>query len=292
MVAGEHDIKPTCLSDWEHDSAIQNHVLHYLGCIEIGKRETFYEENSDLWKRELENELGRQKKESKDPQRDGGLETAEAIIKERLQRWQEACGTEVRRIGYLRALLAKDKEVRHLVDYLEKSRDEWEKTPEFKKGLQEVKRWRAKPSIAKSEGETDPSALEDLPETDPRGGRGNQPQQQEVDLRHHTQPSSSGELLITSGSPASLVAENKPKSKEPLPQDPYEPEKDFNIHIIKYESQSVHTKRELPDQKVKVHEILEKTILEKAKETVPDWTKNPLYRGETFEKLSYIHTCK
>jgi hypothetical protein len=54
------------------------------------------------------------------------------------------------------------------------------------------------------------------------------------------------------------------------------------------ESQSVHTKRQLPDQKVKVHGILEERILEN---TVPDWTKNPLYRygSETPDKLSSLH---
>jgi hypothetical protein len=300
MVAGEHDIRPTCLSDLKHDCAIQNHVLHYLGCIERRQQEKFYEKNGELWTKELENEKERQKRKPKDPQRDGASETAEDIVTNRLNGWREACETEVRRIDYLRALLAKDNEVRHLVDYLETSRNGWKNTDDFIKGLEEVKRWRAKLPTAISTEKTSPTAPEDLQETDPRGGRDNQPRQQQRGLRNHTQPSSSGELLMTSGSSAGLAVETKPqKSKEHLHEVPYEPEKDFNLHIIKYEdimsqedglegSQSVHTKRRLPDQKVKVHEILGERILEN---TVPDWTKNPLYRkeGETSDKLSYIH---
>jgi len=98
---------------------------------------------------------------------------------------------------------------------------------------------------------------------------------------------------MTSGSPTSLAAAGleTPKSKERLRQDPYEPEKDFNLHIIEYEdiksqdgveeSQLVHTKQKLPDQKVKVHEILEKNVC--------DLTDNPLYRGKKSGKLSYFH---
>jgi hypothetical protein len=294
MVAGEHDIRPTCLSDLKHGCAIQNHVLHYLGCIERRQQETFYEQNSDLWKKELENERQRQKTESQDPQRDGALETAEVIVTKRLQAWQQACETEVRRIDYLRALLAKDKdeEVRQLVHNLEKSRGEWRNTGEYQSGLQNVKLWRAQLSTPISKEKTSPISPEDLPETDPRRGRDNQPRQQQSVLRHHhTEPSSSSEPLQTPGSSTSLAVEIKRRKSKERPHEDYEPEKDFNLHIIEYEdiksqdrveeSQLVHTKQKLPDQKVKVHEILEKNVC--------DLTDNPLYRGKKSGKLSYIH---
>jgi hypothetical protein len=96
MGAGEHDVQPTCLSDHEHNRTIQNHVLHYLGCIEICERDRFFDDDNALYKIEVEQVYSRLLRESKseqeysrktkDEKKDEGLETqAKKIVKEKLQ---------------------------------------------------------------------------------------------------------------------------------------------------------------------------------------------------------------
>jgi hypothetical protein len=104
-----------------------------------------------------------------------------------------------------------------LVHYLETSRKQWKNTDDFIKGWEEVKLWRAQLSTAKSEEKPNPATPEELPETAPRAKSPFQPREQQTDLRHHSQPNSSRELLMTSGSSANLAVETEPpKSKEDL----------------------------------------------------------------------------
>jgi len=194
MVAGEHDIRPTCLSDSEHNGAIQNHVLHYLGCIEISQREKFYETNIALWRKDVDVEFRRIMRESKDGQENEVLKTAESNVTERLQK---ACETELHRIDYLRALLTNDEEAHQLVWDLEISRARWRSSKEYKSGLQDVKKWREQHATAVAE-KANPAAEGDPSEGGIQGGSDNQPKQ--------------GETV-----------------------DIYEPEKDFNLHIIEFE---------------------------------------------------------
>lgn len=218
MVAGEHDIRPTCLSDLEHDDAIQNHVLHYLGCIEIGQRGNFY--------RKIPKKL------------------------------QEACTTELNRIDYLRALLATDE----VVQNLDTSRAAWQSSQQYKVGIRCVQNWRSRDASTVAEGLAahSPTVSADPSEEGNQGGSGNPPKQ---------------EGTISN----------------------YQPEKDFNLHIIEFGADDDHqedekegsgpvqTKRQVSDRKVKIHDILEGSVPSN------DLTNNPLYGGNKTGKLMYIH---
>jgi hypothetical protein len=197
MVAGEHDIRPTCLSDLPHDDAIQNHVLHYLGCIPIGQRNKFY--------------------------------------KEATKKLQGAFDTEIHRIQYLRVLLAKDEEARELVHNLLTSQAAWKGSEVYKAGLKDVKNWRqGATNVVEQQATRSPDVPADPSEGGIQGGSGNPPKQ--------------GETVSD-----------------------YQPEKDFNLHIIEFEdddhqedgsegSRPVQSKHQVSDRKVKIHDILEDRV--------------------------------
>jgi hypothetical protein len=278
MVAGEHDVRPTCLSDHEHIRTIQNHVLHFLGCIEICERATFFDVHSELYEFEVQHvyeRLLKSKGKQEYRQLAGGKEIdaeirkeAEDNVKEKLKQWEKACTTEVRRIQYLRALLADDevKETRQLVRDLVASGVKWKTSQEYKENLPKVTQWRKQQSKSTS-------------------AEGLQPAPSGI----HTESSSSGEISMMAGmSPG--IGSNGRLSFEP--PEKYEPEKDFNLHIIEYEeagtgegdeTNPVRLKRRLSDRKVKVDVILGKS------KTIQKPEDNPLYKSKGTGTLRYIH---
>jgi hypothetical protein len=324
MVAGEHDTLPTCLSDQKHDGAIQNHVLHYLGCIEISERKTAYQVNSALYENEVVNEYRRLVRESRGEQEyrrlieedkgeqeyrrlieadkasEEAWENAKQNVEEKVKQWQEACNTELRRIDYLRALLAKDKEVQQLVWDLKLSREKWEKSEWYIEGLPKVKEWRAQYSTSASDKEIDQTITGDQATTVPEHAvlSSSQRRQQPTSSGHHSESSNSGGLSRKAASSSSFAKEgtlrrsSTDRTHEEL--EAYEPDKDFNLHIIEYKdaesgegagegNQSVRIKRQLPDRKLKIDKILEK------KGTGEDPKKHPLYKTEVPGRLIYIH---
>lgn len=311
MVAGEHDTLPTCLSDRKHDGAIQNYVLHYLGCIEISERKTAYRVNNALYRNEVVNEYRQLIKGSESEQEyrrlieagkanEGAWENAERNAEGKVKQWQEACDTELRRIDYLRALLAKDKEVQQLVWDLKLSRAKWEKSEWYIEGLPKVKKWRARHSTSTPGMEIGQTITEDQATTVPEHAviSSSQRSQQPTSSGHHSESSNSGGLSRKADSSSSfakngaLRRSSMDRTYEELKA--YEPDKDFNLHIIEYKdtesregtvdgNQPVRVKRQLPDRKLKIDKILEK------KGTEEDPKTHPLYRTEKPGSLIYIH---
>jgi hypothetical protein len=331
MVAGEHDIRPTCLSDYEHDCAIENHVLHYLGCIEISQRGTFYKDKNNLWMNEVENEYRRLIKESKGEQKyrdiiDNETKTkpennserkpkiflikaanvdeeaktkAENIVEGKREEWQRACNTELRRIKYLRALLTKDEDSKQLVQDLKESRRRWEASDERRTGLSKVKAWREGLGKATSDEGTGPTITgcqtTTLPRREIPSNCQGRPQPtsfvdhaQSSTLRGLSREADVSSIPLQEGAlPLSLTNRTDEDLKD------YEPDKDYNLHIIEYDdvesrevvegNQPVRDKRKLPDQKVKINKIF------KTDENEDDRKKNPLYRATEPGKLRYIH---
>jgi len=281
MGAGEHDVQPTCLSDHEHNRTIQNHVLHYLGCIEICERDRFFDDDNALYRIEVEQVYSRLLKESKsdqeysrktkDEKKDEGLETqAKKIVKEKLQQWQNACDTEIRRIKFLRARVAKDQETRRLVQNLEASVTAWKTSAVYKQFRPIVEKWR----------------LERL-ESSSRQGLGS------TSSGTHTIPSDSRKNPTMAkdsqenGKDGTLLRNSMHRS--PDDRD-YEPEKDFNLHIIEYGGNEAgekggdsHPRRPFSDQKVKIDRIFWNG------DTALNPKDHPLYKGEGHGKLRYIH---
>jgi hypothetical protein len=267
MVAGEHDSQPTCLSEIGHTENIQNHVLHYLGCIERWERDELFKPGNDLYKHEYDHILQRLKEERNEhsqakTKKGKGKETVldkEAVPKhepnssklekkakidaiDKLKQWQKACDTEIRRIDYLRGCLARDTETKQLVQNIEETATKWKKSEQYKY-LDEVKKWRLK------------------------SGRPN--------------------TTAQAGEPIASESQGK--------RGKYEPEKDYNLHMIEYEEkdiwdgesdgqhQSTPKKHHFLDNKKKIGEVFKETT------DLKDPDANPLYKGDARGKLRYIH---
>lgn len=122
----------SCLSAEPHDDNIKEYLYHYLGCIELWERKDFFNPENKLWKMEMEHLLrqGRTRNEA----------TAE-LDKRRLH-WQKDCLNELKRIGFLRQTLEKDEIDKHLTEWVDKSREDWRQSTEYKMNLELVQRWR------------------------------------------------------------------------------------------------------------------------------------------------------
>ncbi|KAI0006728.1 hypothetical protein F4779DRAFT_549192 [Xylariaceae sp. FL0662B] len=112
---GERGSKLTCLSAENHDCDIKDHLMHYLGCIEIRDRDGFFEHTNPLWNREINHLI----KLKKDPVK------ARRIVEGKRESWMSNCWSELRRIAFLRKTLANDSDDNHLVQQIEKSRRLW-----------------------------------------------------------------------------------------------------------------------------------------------------------------------
>ncbi|KAI1407149.1 hypothetical protein F5Y13DRAFT_206631 [Hypoxylon sp. FL1857] len=106
----------TCLDSQDHGCNIKDHLLHYLGCIEISKRETFFSADSEIWQDEVKhqkNHFGHSDEE------------AENLTRRKRESWKADCESELRRIEFLRKTLSRDKNDKHLIQKLKGSRANW-----------------------------------------------------------------------------------------------------------------------------------------------------------------------
>lgn len=127
----------TCLNTHPHHDIIEDHLLHFLGCIEFHERYDFL--NSDeypVWT--SERQYLRQKKSKSDQE-------ARTQAREQRERWKFDCESELRRISFLRARLETDHDDKHLVECIKKSRHDWEGSAMYKTGIESVKRWKDRP---------------------------------------------------------------------------------------------------------------------------------------------------
>ncbi|KAF4949506.1 hypothetical protein FSARC_13450 [Fusarium sarcochroum] len=134
--------KPTCLSSDRHEDNISNHLLHYLGCIELTERETFFDETNEVWENEIQHQLERSNSENSKTSRD---EVYDQVHSKR-KKWQKECHKDLRRFAFIRKCLEDpEKGEPHLVEAVNKSLRAWRNTPEYQKGIQDVKRWSNRP---------------------------------------------------------------------------------------------------------------------------------------------------
>lgn len=116
---------PTCLSDEDHVHAITDPELHFLGCIKIAERDTFFSNSNPLWEDEIAHRAKQAEKR--------GLNQEEAHIKARSDvtkdsnKWGKSCKNRIDRIDYLRRALSQDPNERHLVQNITKSSNTWRK---------------------------------------------------------------------------------------------------------------------------------------------------------------------
>ncbi|KAI1080947.1 hypothetical protein F5B20DRAFT_84801 [Whalleya microplaca] len=141
--SSEQDSKATCLSSENHDCDIKDHLLHYLGCIEICDRERFFEDDNPLWSREIVHlSVLKQNSAKAKTVVEADEQAAKEVLAKR-KSWQANCQSELRRIDFLRKILANDSDDMHLVQQIEKSRSGWRDSPNHEERLEDVKKWRA-----------------------------------------------------------------------------------------------------------------------------------------------------
>jgi len=296
MVAGERDSQPTCLSEIVHTETIQNHVLHYLGCIERCERDEFFKPGNDLYKHEYEHLLQKLKEERHEnshaktrkgngkekgpdeetkPKDETKLEDhANKTVTKKLKQWQEACETEIRRIKYLRTCLSKDKETQQLVQNIDETVTKWRASEQYKRYLPKVQEWRLRSRRSNSmEHAVEPIASESHAEA----SNSDQPQ------------NTSAEGLRDAGRPRGQTIRSREDRED------YQPEKDYNLHIIEYEEkdpwdgeiedhhQTARKKHYFFDNKKKIDKVFAEVA------NLKDPEANPLYKGGIPGRLRYIH---
>lgn len=122
----------TCLSSDDHGCDIEDHLSHYLGCLDYWKRSNFFDPNNEIWKKEVKHytDLGKSQ------------EQAEKLSDEKRRQWEENCKKELSRIKFLRQTLGKDDEDKHLLEKIGASGQAWRASGEYKDNIEKVKCWR------------------------------------------------------------------------------------------------------------------------------------------------------
>lgn len=127
----------SCLNTQPHHDIIEDHLLHFLGCIEFHERYDFL--NSDdypVWT--SERQYLQQKKFKSEQQ-------AKTQAREQRKRWKLDCESELRRISFLRSRLESDDDDKHFVKCIEESQRYWKGSAMYKTGIESVKRWKDRP---------------------------------------------------------------------------------------------------------------------------------------------------
>lgn len=142
----------TCLSPDPHENNIKDHILHYLGCVEISERNKFLQTPVYVLSDE---EIGGTSTTAR-PERNHQI----GVIDKQKEAWKENCLSELRRIAFLRSKLEEDEEEKRLVENINKSRKAWRESPAFTSGIVEVKRWRNKPEVSLAERDVKKAAYD------------------------------------------------------------------------------------------------------------------------------------
>ncbi|KAI0813899.1 hypothetical protein GGR55DRAFT_701684 [Xylaria sp. FL0064] len=127
----ERRTRKSCLSAEPHENDIRDPLLHYLGCIEIYKREEFLNGNTDIWQKELKH----QEKLLK-------YDAAKKTVDNMKNSWQTTIEKEMRRILFLRHTLSDDEHDKELVHDVEESYEKWKVSIQYKENIGKVREWR------------------------------------------------------------------------------------------------------------------------------------------------------
>lgn len=138
----DDESRTACLSPDCHDENIKDHLLHFLGCIEISERHHFLNDSKyKLWDQETKHWITKLQ-QTRDNKTDEEIEReASENSQTKREAWRDDCLSELRRIDYLRFQLKQDQEEKHLVECVEKSRDAWKNSEEYKVNHPKVRAW-------------------------------------------------------------------------------------------------------------------------------------------------------
>lgn len=129
MAPNDH-LKTTCLSCEEHHHKIHDYLLHFLGCIEISQEASFLEDDDHpVWTAGVEHHFDQALSREIHPLIQGRIQILrdQSLQDSRKQRqkWADNCRSELRRVRFLRATLAKIKKDKHLITRIKESGKAW-----------------------------------------------------------------------------------------------------------------------------------------------------------------------
>ena len=140
--APTHSRNPViCPSDEPHDAHIHDRVRHFLGCVEIAHRTTYFDLDGPQYDIEYNRMIS---KLSKTP----GVSTsrvqtlASESTTELMEQWRQTCQDHLRRIQHLREYLRLDPQEKYLVEAVEASYKLWTSSEDYRRGLPVVQAWR------------------------------------------------------------------------------------------------------------------------------------------------------
>ncbi|KAK3396852.1 hypothetical protein B0T20DRAFT_244041 [Sordaria brevicollis] len=144
-----YDEPAACLSTEPHDEAVEDPIQHYFGCIEIRDRPDFLDESNDVWTHEREVERKKLELSMGDAYDNDSTFDLEKRLDEKIKRRigsvAIAIEAQYKRTEVLRKALRKPLSPDTppcLVDNVEKSRNRWMNSSQFKYGITEVRKWR------------------------------------------------------------------------------------------------------------------------------------------------------
>ncbi|KAF5013258.1 hypothetical protein FDECE_733 [Fusarium decemcellulare] len=132
--------RPTCLSSEEHDDNISNHLLHYLGCIEVSQRKDFFATSNPIWEKDIERQLQRLKSLKKAVHKHEEDQIRENV-RDKRDKWKKECERDLRRFTLIRRCLETSEEEPRYVEAVTESLAMWRASEQFKKGIKMVEGW-------------------------------------------------------------------------------------------------------------------------------------------------------
>lgn len=139
----------TCLSTEPHDESVEDPIQHYFGCIEICDRPAFLDKSNRVWSHERDVERKKLELAMSDAHDTDSTFDLEARLNEKMGRRIAsvaiAIEAQYKRTEVLRKALKKPPSPDTppcLVTNVEKSRNRWMRSSEFKYGIQKVRDWR------------------------------------------------------------------------------------------------------------------------------------------------------
>lgn len=139
----------TCISAEPHEQAVKDPVQHYFGCIEICQRPDFFKESNHVWVNEREIERKKLRMAMDNAPRPLSTDDINARLNdtmtERMLSVAIAIEARYKRTDVMRSAIIKLRSSGgqpSLIYNVDRSRDKWMSSQEFKDGIPMVRNWR------------------------------------------------------------------------------------------------------------------------------------------------------
>lgn len=136
-----------CPRSEPHDVGVQDHLSHYLGCVEYRDRMGFFDENGQQFQieyRRLSQQISRAGEIINAYTSNLALSETRLLMDE----WKQECLEHFRRIQHIRQSLGQDLQECHLIQAIHASYKMWICSDEYRQGLPAVRAWRQGDAVA------------------------------------------------------------------------------------------------------------------------------------------------